>query len=67
MAGGGGGNRRGDGGNIGRGILRLRGGGCAVNYNNFFLSLLWGSFRFIEKARSRANNDINYFTFMFFC
>ena len=36
---------------------------CALNYNNLFVSLLWGNFRFVESWRSRANNDIKLFYF----
>ena len=39
---------------------------CTLNYNDVFVSLLWGSFRFIEKARSQANNDIKLFYFCVF-
>ena len=34
-----------------------------VNYNDFFVSLLWGNFRFVESWRLRANNDIKLFYF----
>ena len=40
--------------------------GYTVNYNDVFVSLLWGSFRFIENARSQANNDIKLFYFYVF-
>ena len=36
---------------------------CTLNYNNLFVSLLWGNFRFVESWRLRANNDIKLFHF----
>ena len=39
---------------------------CLLNYNDVFVSLLWGSLRLIVTILSQANNDIKLFYFYVF-